>query len=44
MLRKRNSWKDIAINWVVMLLVICPLGVLGMLGFIWGSFKLLGAI
>ena len=44
MLRQRNSIKDIAINWVIMLLVICPLTVLGMLGFFWGSLKILGAI
>ena len=44
MLRQRDSIKDIAINWVIMLLIILPLASVSMGAFFWVSFKILGAI
>tara|TARA_B100000029_G_scaffold461020_1_gene492480 strand:- start:314 stop:448 length:135 start_codon:yes stop_codon:yes gene_type:complete len=44
MLRERNSIKDVIINWVIMLVVISPMAVLGMLGYLYGMLWLLGAI
>ena len=44
LLRENNGWKDVAINWVVMITILCPMGALGMLGYLWISLKILGAI
>ena len=37
MLRENNGWKDVAINWIVMITILCPLGVVAMLGYLWIS-------
>ena len=34
MLRERNNWTDIVCNWVVLIMVICPLMSLSMIGFL----------
>ena len=44
LLRENNCWKDVAINWIVMITILCPLGAVAMLGLFWISFKILGAI
>jgi hypothetical protein len=44
LLRENNGIKDVMINWLIMLMILCPLGAVGMLGFFWISFKILGAI
>ena len=44
MLRENNGWKDVVVNWITMILIICPIGAISMLGFFWISFKILGAI
>tara|TARA_R100000329_G_C7515954_1_gene181859 strand:- start:218 stop:364 length:147 start_codon:yes stop_codon:yes gene_type:complete len=44
MLRENNGWKDVAINWVVMITILCPLGAVSMMGLLWISFKILGMI
>ena len=44
LLRENNGWKDVAINWVVMITILMPLGAFGMLGYLWISLKILGAI
>jgi hypothetical protein len=44
LLRENNGWKDVAINWVVMITILMPMGAFGMLGFLWISLKILGAI
>ena len=44
MLRNRESFKDVIINWIIMLLIIAPLLVVASIGFFWVSLKLLGAI
>ena len=39
MLRSRESWKDVVINWIIMLLIICPLfavsAMYGLAGILW---------
>ena len=35
MLRKKDSMKDVVINWIIMILIIAPLMALNMLGFFW---------
>ena len=44
MLRENNGWKDVAINWVVVITILCPLGAVSMMGFLWVSLKILGAV
>ena len=34
MLRERNNWTDVVCNWVVLIMVICPLMSLSMIGFL----------
>ena len=43
-LRDNNGIKDVMINWLIMLMIFCPLGAVGMLGYFWISLKILGAI
>jgi hypothetical protein len=44
MLRENHGWKDVVVNWIIMILIICPLGAAAMIAFLWISFKILGAI
>ena len=34
MQRERNNWTDVVCNWVVLIMVICPLMSLSMIGFL----------
>jgi len=42
MLRERNSWKDVAVNWVMLLTIIMPLAGMSMVGVTWFIFWALG--
>jgi len=44
LLRENNGWKDVVVNWITFILIIAPIGAVSMMGFLWISFKILGAI
>jgi len=41
MLRENNGCKDVLVNWITMILIICPLGAVSILGFFWVIFSIL---
>jgi len=43
MLRVRNNWTDVVYNWVMLIMVICPLMSLSMIGFLAFIVWILGA-
>jgi|TARA_Y100000310_G_scaffold323793_1_gene384712 hypothetical protein len=44
MIRKRDSWYDVAINWVVMTLIIAPVAAVSLVGICAIIFYFLGAV
>ena len=42
MLRERNGWTDVVVNWIMLGVIILPLASMSMLGATWVIFQVLG--